>query len=133
MDAPLLNILHSMHLEIAPRPKESVRVFRGHGILPAKTRKYMNDLTILIKAGRNGLATIEAPVYLEIVFNIAKPKSVTRLLPCVGFDVDNACKGFLDSATNAGLWKDDSQVVTLFAQKRYTNGPGSIDMAIGVY
>lgn len=37
-------------------------------------------------------------------------------------DIDKLCRAVLDGLTMGGAWKDDGQVVTLVAQKRYAIG-----------
>jgi Holliday junction resolvase RusA-like endonuclease len=46
-------------------------------------------------------------------------------------DVDKLTRAILDACTDAGLWKDDSQVVYLQAAKRYTTH-GTPGVLIGV-
>lgn len=55
---------------------------------------------------------------------IAQPKR-KRLFPthARGSDIDKLCRAVLDALTDAGVWINDAQVVTLFARKRFINDP----------
>jgi Holliday junction resolvase RusA-like endonuclease len=39
-------------------------------------------------------------------------------------DLDKLCRAVADAITDAGLWADDAQVVSLVAAKRYSSPPG---------
>ena len=60
---------------------------------------------------------VETPVRLEITFVCKKPKKPANSYP--KGDVDNYVKAIMDSVQGHGFIKDDRQVVTLWAQKRY--------------
>ena len=51
-----------------------------------------------------------------------KPSSPT--FPIVAPDLDKLTRCINDAITDAGLWKDDSQVVAMQAAKRYHSPPG---------
>jgi Holliday junction resolvase RusA-like endonuclease len=62
------------------------------------------------------------PIAVELCFTMRKPASAPkrrRTWPVVYPDIDKICRSALDSATLAGLWGDDSQVVDLHAWKVY--------------
>lgn len=79
---------------------------------------------------------LEGPLNVRLDFFFARPKSHSTkkgLRPdapewfCARPDSDNLAKAVLDCLTTMGLWKDDAQVVTLWAIKRYAteaNAPG---------
>ena len=54
---------------------------------------------------------------VEVV--ITKPKKTVRLRP--GGDVDNLFKGPGDALTQAGIWKDDDNVVSTVVHKRWAS------------
>lgn len=60
------------------------------------------------------------PVAVAIVFHLAKPKTVKRLLPSVPPDLDKLIRGLFDALTIAGVWADDSLAVVVHATKVYT-------------
>jgi len=74
---------------------------------------------------------LDGPVRIEIQFLLQRPKNhygsgrnsrtVKESAPKhpTGPDIDKLCRAVLDSCTDAQVWHDDSQVVTLRADKRY--------------
>ena len=44
--------------------------------------------------------------------------------PCSAPDLDKLVRAVGDSITDAGLWRDDGQVASLVAAKRYSDTPG---------
>lgn len=58
-------------------------------------------------------------VSVTILFHLAKPKSVTREWPTVKPDLDKLIRAVFDGCTDANLWYDDSQVVTVNASMVY--------------
>lgn len=74
--------------------------------------------------------TFTGPIHARIVIRLPKPKSVKREHPSVKPDIDKLARAILDSATDAGIWKDDGQVVQLRVTKRYTEYASSVVMNI---
>ena len=81
-----------------------------------------------------GWATLEGPVKMFIRFRLPRPASVSitrRPYPAVKPDVDKLIRNTLDGLTQAGVYRDDAQVVHLSVQKLYATdepggGPGAI-------
>ena len=81
----------------------------------------------------HGLETLDGPVGVVIYFRLPRPASVDirrRPFPAVKPDMDKLIRNTLDGLTQAGVYRDDAQVVDLFAQKRYATddpagGPGA--------
>lgn len=73
-------------------------------------------------------AQFTGPLQVEILFLMPRPKSVTREYPSVKPDTDKLCRAILDAAEQAGVYFNDSQVVDLYARKRYADNqtPGAI-------
>lgn len=63
-------------------------------------------------------------VIVDAVFVFERPKSVKREHPSVKPDVDKLVRAVLDGVTDAGVWKDDAQVVRLVVEKVYGAAPG---------
>ena len=64
-------------------------------------------------------------VLLEAVFVFEKPRTVTRRRPSVkGADLDKLVRAIGDGITDAGVWKDDSQVCRIETEKVYGAVPG---------
>ena len=60
---------------------------------------------------------------MEIIFTMLRPKTVTRPEPSVAPDLDKLIRGVLDALT-AVVYRDDSQVTRITAQKVYGERPG---------
>lgn len=58
------------------------------------------------------------PVFLNITFNLTKPKFSKNEYPIVRPDLDNYTKAILDCGNNI-LWEDDSQIVNINCKKQY--------------
>lgn len=64
----------------------------------------------------------EGPVEVHLWIRVPRPKSVSikhRPYPHTRPDVDKMARAILDALTIAGVWRDDAQVITLHAIKRY--------------
>ena len=60
-------------------------------------------------------------IQVEILFLMPRPKSVTRSMPTVKPDTDKLCRAVLDAAERSGIYFNDSQVIDLYARKRYAD------------
>jgi Holliday junction resolvase RusA-like endonuclease len=87
------------------------------------SREWRQEVVKAAKAAASaaGLQTIDRsiPVNVAVEFFFDKPKSVTRQLPSVKPDLDKLLRNILDGLTEAQIWEDDCQCVTVTAQKRY--------------
>lgn len=75
-------------------------------------------------AARGETPTALGAIRVDVDFFFEKPKSVRRFLPSVRPDVDKLQRSIFDGMTSAGVWKDDAQIVTVMARKRYADTPG---------
>lgn len=109
----------------------------GHGIMiesskavkPWRERVHHAALEALAGAPR-----IEGPVQVHVVFYFDRPKNHYRTgrnadllrdnapaFPTGGVgDLDKLQRSCFDSLSTAGVWRDDSQVVAVTAEKRFT-------------
>lgn len=82
-------------------------------------------------------AMLDEPLYISMTFYLRRPKAHYRTGKNSGLlkgnapvfvqstpDLDKLIRAVNDGITDAGLWKDDSLVVSLNAQKRYAEQPG---------
>lgn len=76
-------------------------------------------------ARESGWEQATGPLSVAVLFRVPAPKRPTSPLPVSrrAGDVDKLARAVLDGCTDAGLWVDDSQVVSLAALKRY-GAPG---------
>lgn len=91
-------------------------------------RQAIHARTAQFRLGQPGSiwAPIEGPIGVLATFTFARPKShpkrrktwpITQANP----DVDKLQRAILDGLTDAGVWHDDSQVVTVIAHKAFPN------------
>jgi crossover junction endodeoxyribonuclease RusA len=64
---------------------------------------------------------VDTPLRLTVTFWLRKPKSAKRTAPSVRPDLDKLVRAIGDAITGV-LYKDDAQLTTLVAMKRYTQG-----------
>lgn len=74
------------------------------------------------------LETLDGPIHITVMFRLPRPASVNirrRPYPCVKPDMDKLLRNTLDGLTQAGIYRDDAQIIKIFAEKRYaTDDPG---------
>ncbi len=78
---------------------------------------------------------VEGPVLLICEFAFVRPKSVTakkRPFPTVKPDLDKLMRALCDGITDAGLWRDDAQVVKAVPEKVYAERAGVL-VRVGEY
>lgn len=78
-----------------------------------------------------GAARLEGPVSVEVVFTFDPPKSAPKSRRCWPItrssgDVDKLVRAVFDALTDAGVWRDDSQVVRLAAEKAHVGDDGAL-------
>ena len=74
-----------------------------------------------IEAGHGG-ELLEGPLLAVLEFTVPKPKSAPktrRTYPSKKPDLDKLVRSTMDGLTDAGVWRDDAQVVRLVSEKRY--------------
>lgn len=74
----------------------------------------------------DGWAPLTGPVAVTHIFHLPRPKSAPKtrdILPTSKPDIEKLIRGMHDAFTSAGVWKDDSQVVSVRADKFYAVGP----------
>lgn len=112
-----------------PITQGSVRAFMqgGRAIINSKTPPLVEwreivRLACVAAMKEVGLEMQMGPAEVWLSFYLRRPKSAPKtrdIYPLNGKDLDKYERAILDSVTNAGAWKDDSQVVDLHSRKRY--------------
>jgi Holliday junction resolvase RusA-like endonuclease len=121
----------SMRLEISPVPFSRPGSIGKRRFNPQKYSKFRQDLSMLMRFHYGSKKPMEGPIEVRSIFYLSKPKTSKNEYPIVRPDLDNFLKGALDSA-NGILFYDDSQVVNVFAGKRYSEEEG-IHLFVGRY
>ena len=75
-----------------------------------------------------GFRRLDGPVRLDIVFVFDKPKAAPKRrrtwpITRASGDIDKLQRSTFDALTDAGLFRDDAQVVDVHARKVYTDDP----------
>ena len=83
------------------------------------------------------LETLDGPIEIFLDFRLPRPASVKiskRPFPAVKPDIDKLIRNTLDGLTQAGIYRDDAQVINMSSSKRYaTDDPqGSPGVTIRV-
>jgi Holliday junction resolvase RusA-like endonuclease len=129
--APLLRLTLAIDPLPCPRPRVRCAGKFAHAYYPASYKTWKEDAARhLENAARYAGAPVpfEGPLVVAIVCHVARPKTTKLADPKP--DVDNYAKSVLDAATQAGLWDDDSQVVSLSVTKRWAEGEPLIEITV---
>lgn len=78
---------------------------------------------VVLAAARFQRPMLDEPVHVDVTFVLSRPKRPKFDQPAVPPDVDKYQRAIFDALTEAGVWKDDSRVVSVNAVKRYVE-PG---------
>ena len=109
----------------------------GHGIMvesSARLRPWRAAVTAAAIEARDGAPPITGPVYLRVDISFPRPaghfgtgRNAGKLRPSAPYfapsravgDLSKLIRAVEDAITDAGLWRDDSQVVVVTAVKRH--------------
>lgn len=107
-----------------PQPQGSKNAYRrGNKIVLVEANKnlpaWRRLVTEKLEAANSDCQPFSGAVSLDVMFFMPRPKTVKRELPTVPPDLDKLIRAINDSATDAGIIDDDSQVVEIVAYKFY--------------
>lgn len=107
-----------------PQPQGSKNAYRrGNKIVLVEANKnlpaWRRLVTEKLEAANADCQPFSGAVSLDVMFFMPRPKTVKRELPTVPPDLDKLIRSINDSATDAGVIGDDSQVVEIVAYKFY--------------
>ena len=109
-----------------PVPQGSKRAFvvKNRAVVvddnKATLRSWRTAVVDAARAELNGEAPELGPVRITLMFFLRQPKRPKAPVPITKPDVDKLARAVLDGMTDAGVFRDDSQVTTLTVRKRYT-------------
>ena len=123
---------HYFVFDIDPIPKNSDKKNKyGFQYTPSHIKSYMKDIAIIAKEIWGARKLIDAPIKAELVFYIARPRSIkNRKYPHKKPDLDNLEKGFWDSLEGI-VFTNDSRIVTKTVSKQYSH-EGRIELKLRV-
>ncbi len=107
-----------------PPPQGSKNAFRrGNKIVLVEANKNLPAWRRLVTEKLESVNVTCQPltgaVSLDVMFFMPRPKTVKREMPTVPPDLDKLIRAINDSATDAGVIEDDSQVIEIVAYKFY--------------
>lgn len=122
-----------LFIPIKPQGKARPRVTRRGAYTPQKTKDYENLVKYSFLSRYKNFEIIEGPVVASITAYFPLVKSMSKanqkdalsgvLMPTKKPDIDNIAKAILD-ALNGFAYYDDSQVVELHINKKYSDNEG---------
>lgn len=116
-----------------PAPQGSMRHVGNGRLIASSTRlrPWREDVKQAALDART--ETLQGPVVVEIAFTFHKPKSAPKKRPTWPItrssgDLDKLCRAVLDALVDAGIMRDDSQVIELMATKTYVGALGALNL-----
>ena len=109
-----------------PVPQGSKRAFvvKNRAVVvddnKATLKSWRTAVVDAARAELNGEAPDLGPVRITLMFFLRQPKRPKAPVPITKPDADKLARAVLDGMTDAGVFRDDSQVTTLTVRKRYT-------------
>lgn len=73
-----------------------------------------------------GWETLDEPCRVYLSFTMPRPKRPRWGLPAVKPDLDKLTRAVFDALTDAGVWRDDSRVVSMEVTKKYEDDEGAV-------
>lgn len=73
-----------------------------------------------------GWETLDEPCRVYLGFTMPRPKRPRWGLPAVKPDLDKLTRAVFDALTDAGVWRDDSRVVSMEVAKRSADDEGAV-------
>lgn len=117
-----------------PAAQGNKRSYGGHIVETTKGhRAWRSDVkdAAMVARHQSSAMTLDGPLIVTAIFTLRKPKSAPktrRTWPEKKPDIDKILRSTFDALTEAGVWGDDAQVVSVTACKRYTGDPGALDI-----
>jgi Holliday junction resolvase RusA-like endonuclease len=107
-----------------PQPQGSKNAYRrGNKIVLVEANKnlpaWRRLVTEKLEAANSSCQPLTGAVSLDVMFFMPRGKTVKREMPTVPPDLDKLIRAINDSATDAGIIQDDSQVIEIVAYKFY--------------
>lgn len=107
-----------------PQPQGSKNAYRrGNKIVLVEANKnlpaWRRLVTEKLEQANVSCQPLTGAVSLDVMFFMPRGKTVKREMPTVPPDLDKLIRAINDSATDAGIIEDDSQVIEIVAYKFY--------------
>ena len=134
----------TFHCDGLPQPQGSAKAFvrGGHAVITSANvhlRPWRAAVTAAAAEARGDAATIAGPVFVTLAFTFPRPaghygkrglRGTAPEFPATRPDLDKLVRACADALTDAGVWRDDAQVVEINASKEYGEHPG-VTISVG--
>ena len=105
--------------------KKFVGVRAGRGIMIESSKNvkpWRDSVTCAAMEAGHGGAALDCPCSLRVAFYLPRPKSAKKeTSPRRKPDLDKLLRCTMDALTAAGIWADDSRVVSVIATKSFAD------------
>ncbi len=132
-DGITYNLSIVVHGEPIPQGSAKAYNIRGRAIVTHDNQRLRPWREAVKQAALDVYGTnqnpMDGPIDISIWFTVPKPKSAPKrkkTWPTRRPDLDKLCRGILDALKDAGVYKDDSQVIRLCAYKHYVSDQGGV-------
>jgi crossover junction endodeoxyribonuclease RusA len=114
-----------------PIPQGSLKAFMPRGrrfpVVTSdnlRTRPWKHMVGAAAREALRDSPPLEGPVAIDIEFYLPRPTSAPKrvVYPVKKPDLDKLVRAILDACTDAGVWKDDAQVIGASAIKAFAEG-----------
>lgn len=109
-----------------PRPRARRAGKHVHVYNPSSANEWKKTVKLAFSKYKG--ICLEDPIKITIRYYLKRPKSLMRKKDPANIifhtrkpDIDNLNKAVMDSLTNIGIWKDDSQVCIIQASKHFSD------------
>jgi len=121
-------IVYHLFVNGTPKPQPRPRVTsKGHAYNPDSANIWKEEIKVNFLSVIRGRPPITGPVFLRVSFFLPAPKVMKinqdgKIPHDKKPDLDNLLKAVKDAMTEAGVWRDDSQVYAGDISKWYSGG-----------
>lgn len=107
-----------------PQGSKNAYVRGGRAVLVDANRHLKSWRAAVRAAAERAIAeddweTLDEPCSVHLAFIMPRPKRPRWDVPAVKPDLDKLTRAGFDALTDAGVWRDDSRVVSMEVTKRY--------------
>lgn len=120
-------------VEGAPVPQGSKNAYvRGGRAVLVDANPRLKAWRVAVRAAAEaaveeaGWETLDEPCCVRLGFTMPSPKRPRWGVPAVKPDLDKLTRAVFDALTDAGVWRDDSRVVSMEVAKKYEDGEGEV-------
>lgn len=120
----------------APQGSKAALGRRGNGsVILKEMSPYVGPWRDSVRAAaltayaQYGGPPLDEPLILMVLFTLKAPQKMPkgRVFPTTIPDLSKLVRSTEDAITDAGIWRDDSLVVSTVSQKLYVGQPGALD------